>query len=462
MESALMSVARCFPRARPPLSFPPLQRLLVRHYPRAASGSRAHREGWYDVSRMSHRIHDPRLQPSPAEFGEYLQEGLMEQIHPEGYPGQLIDERSTRDPADVFRSRQRYKYLMSLRPRHPCLLTIAAREQIRFLHKQDPQEFSVERLSDSFPISPTDLQRLLSLPPRRFSRPESDAAEDARVAQRWKALKTGKKWREWVSAEQMEQFRAGTLRKAHFSGNAALPLPPVVERYVPPPPVDGPVSRLLKTVMEERKRKEVVRPDVEVLVGKELLAKSGSVTVREDPRALQSISAQLRSETQRAPEYQPVDAGYIRPHRFQGVTLTHDPALGDALMDPSVPDIRVRRAAASRHQRATSHADFTGKMLRKLETRSPEVGAAYRAWFQQREPHPEVDAAREERRKDVEVETPHRRIQKFRKNPEKSGKEETGRIVIPEGRKAPGATYRRGDSFYDEDGTFLYRVPGLV
>jgi len=73
----------------------------------------------------------------------------------------------------------------------PNLLLHAEKEQMRLLHERDPEEWSVERLAESFPATPEIVQKVLRAKwrPRSVQRIRS---HDETVIQNWQLLRSGK------------------------------------------------------------------------------------------------------------------------------------------------------------------------------------------------------------------------------------------------------------------------------
>jgi len=73
----------------------------------------------------------------------------------------------------------------------PNLLLHAEKEQMRLLHERDPEEWSVERLAESFPATPDIVQKILRAKwrPRSVQRIRS---HDETVIKNWQLLGTGK------------------------------------------------------------------------------------------------------------------------------------------------------------------------------------------------------------------------------------------------------------------------------
>ncbi|XP_020811274.1 uncharacterized protein LOC110186432 [Drosophila serrata] len=72
----------------------------------------------------------------------------------------------------------------------PNLLLHAEKEQMRLLHERDPEEWSVERLAESFPATPDIVQKILRAKwrPRSVQRIRS---HDETVVRNWQQLKAG-------------------------------------------------------------------------------------------------------------------------------------------------------------------------------------------------------------------------------------------------------------------------------
>ncbi|KAH8284363.1 hypothetical protein KR018_010185 [Drosophila ironensis] len=83
----------------------------------------------------------------------------------------------------------RHKYFREAKL--PNLLFHAEKEQMRLLHERDPEEWSIERLAESFPATPEIVQKVL----RAKWRPKSVQrirSHDKTVIQNWEQLQTGK------------------------------------------------------------------------------------------------------------------------------------------------------------------------------------------------------------------------------------------------------------------------------
>lgn len=91
-------------------------------------------------------------------------------------------------------------------PKSPNLLTWIEKETIKYLHKLDPVEWSIDRLSDSFPATPGIIYKVLRGP--NMSRRRM-IKYDLEVKQNWKLLTEGN----LEIDPKLEQFLANSNRK---------------------------------------------------------------------------------------------------------------------------------------------------------------------------------------------------------------------------------------------------------
>ena len=101
------------------------------------------------------------------------------------------------------------------------LLTWDAKEQIRYLHAEFPEEWTLERLVESFPISRDGLIRLLR---SRFQPGslEEVLEHDERVQNHWKMLKDG---RSNVQSRYLQLIEAVKQKNVQSGANLSLLMP---------------------------------------------------------------------------------------------------------------------------------------------------------------------------------------------------------------------------------------------
>lgn len=108
------------------------------------------------------------------------------------------------------------KYFKQYEPREENLLTWAMKEQLKYLHATDPDEWTPEALSAAFPISAVGVEKLL----KAKWIPENEAAierHDKAVLARWRMYTNG----QLGSVRLLEE----TLKKRLSKGNENLPIP---------------------------------------------------------------------------------------------------------------------------------------------------------------------------------------------------------------------------------------------
>ncbi|KAI8046247.1 uncharacterized protein LOC128259020 [Drosophila gunungcola] len=149
----------------------------------------------------------------------------------------------------------------------PNLLLHAEKEQMRLLHERDSEEWSVERLAESFPATPEIVQKILRAKwrPRTVQRIRS---HDETVIQNWQLLRTGKgdfnlppallqhlqkfaerrrqdlrelKAQDWPTKSQLPTPQGNEFRQllGNSNSNPEMEVPPppqLPSGYEPPPP----------------------------------------------------------------------------------------------------------------------------------------------------------------------------------------------------------------------------------
>ncbi|OQV12090.1 hypothetical protein BV898_13649 [Hypsibius exemplaris] len=394
-----------------------------------------------------------RLQSTPRKTIFFREEERPDYIEHEFEEQDLsfLEDRQKWQPRDrtqlerkrILRQENREQY-----PPAPNLLVWAARQQIKYLYKQDPEQWSPERLAESFPISVEDAKRLV----RSKARFEPDADRikriDLQVRERWKALKTGKGG-DIVTSEQRKLFQEGKLSEVQAGVNLSFPLPPPPEEpfKLPPPPI-GPFTNMIKSYIEEQQK---------------TMARKQQIVASPERPALLPL-------TDSVPEYNFMDS--YRPHvpaivdGFEVVTVPEE--------EDITPDSRVRVVTGGRprSQRLILHSTVTESIKQRAAAVHPEVGRAYAEWFDKYETaNPTRTTSRmilrEQQTENVQIPPPvdTTGIKKYATKPWEKREKAAPVVVseeeisIPKELRQENAVYRKGDSFYDNKGKFLYRVP---
>lgn len=130
--------------------------------------------------------------------------------------------------------------------------------------------------------------------------------------------------------------------------------------------------------------------------------------------------------------------------------------------DPEDTEVRIRRRGSRRKYGSVQLDEIKEDIITNHAKQQPESEQAYRKWFEQHKTEPVNAAKRQERSKEVvqEFEEYGQMVRKYKSSGGRNMLEETDdKIIIPQDKKKVGAIYKYGDSFYDEDGEFMYRVP---
>lgn len=279
----------------------------------------------------------------------------------------------------------------------PNLLTWSEKEQIRHLASSEPDEWTPERIAESFPVTVPFVKKLLKFPWKPATE-ERIARHDASVMRNWKELKEG-------SLDIPPEVREHFLK---FS-----------ERTIPPLKKES----IKVDITPERDLGEFERI-VRKCAAKENKETNAKPTDSNEPLALQSSDTKTNSK-----EKQPK-----RDDKF--ITLDELTAkIKKSLDKGNQVDIKDRIIVSSTEELAPSPSP---KEIVREKEEHKELKL-----FHDKYPESGIVEFRNE------VEDP-KEIMNY---PE--------RIRIPKKAYKKGATYKVNDCYYDHDGRFLYRVLGM-
>ncbi|XP_063230295.1 neugrin [Bacillus rossius redtenbacheri] len=266
--------------------------------------------------------------------------------------------------------------------KNPSLLTWGEKEQIRYLHEMDPEEWSVERLAVSFPASEAIIKKVL----KSSWKPESAASivkHDANVKKNWELLRE-------------EKLDISPNLKAHVSKFTS--------------------------------RQDLITSEESV---------SAVIASPQKPRG-------------RVPEFENIIKQYndVIGEKDQTKNVFHDS------FSPVVKHVRNSRKLSEGNSVSTekmhiSWSEFKGEMNYNEGDQDPGNEVI----------HLEDSSAVEFRMKNTKVKK-HVSVMSQLEGVNDSTILE--KIKIPKNKWQAGATYRVKDCYYDDDGRFLYRVPGMI
>ncbi|XP_023178798.2 neugrin [Drosophila hydei] len=264
----------------------------------------------------------------------------------------------------------------------PNFLLYAEKEQMRVLHERDADEWSVDRLAESFPATPGIVQKVL----RSKWRPQSVErirSHDAGVMNNWSRLRAGK------CAEVPTEFLQHLQKFAERQRQDLQQLSP--EQWPTRPELPVPQKTEFRALLGSKSNKQLITKELSQRAETRIISPSEA---EEETYLLDKVKNK-------------------RNMRFQD----------------------LRKAQLLPQQEQKQHL-----MERTLPNPS---GTGVLPNFVQKFERSEIVVSVEDQRK--------YEISKVKDC-----------IVIPRKLYRKGATYRVEDVYYDDDGEFLYRVPGMT
>lgn len=398
-----------------------------------------------------------------------------------------------------------HKYFRPPQPQN--LLTWDAKEQIRYLHAEFPDEWTIERLAEGFPV---DRNGVIKIIKSKFA-PHSISEvirHDRRVKEHWLQLKAGGSGKEGGPValryeKLLDDSRLQLLGNA--AGILSLPMPEIgrflsagksdidttiARRDVVP----GPFEAIVKGYCEAQKLKHVAR-DTEKVASqpKELLKENREMNqklLESVTQSTQVLAAKAMAHEQKSlvsansrDKRKSINAGFSNfnyvdenlqmndPHSFQGSKGKHVQSLIDVdilNMDFMPHRGSLRRGGGTSKPRSDSEAEQMTDMLGTGgdEVRGQEVEGLARN--RQYAPTP-VDKQEilDQVQYDVPSELQYGHQEAYVYDEEKGYQHPLGKAVrdveekirVPEKSQDGETVYRQGKNYYDTDGVFLYRVP---
>lgn len=346
---------------------------------------------------------------------------------------------STEQAAERERIKHRIVGTKYFRTVSPNFLTWAEKEQIRRLHAADPDEWPVERLVESFPADDETVAKLVRARwlPRDAKR---IAKHDAAVREAWQAFDAGE-------VGDMDEALRSHLQK-FGGGRSAVP----VEATVPGVAVEKRLPKLAgvrddftKILTSCRKYKSIEAganvseqssavgmPPALVARGRPVSDEEGTFLLGKVNKTKAMMYHELDEVSERDKIGQVAAAKnahnpFQDPRRVRHATSDFDDDTYTDAMDEPESDVSGNRslsAGARHHSHFPQPASQQDAIVSKYDTTEMQASDA--------------DLRR--------LSMPAIRDQ----------------ITIPAKLWRRGATYKLADCYYDDDGEFLYRVPGMT
>lgn len=351
--------------------------------------------------------------------------------------------------------------------KEPRFLTYAEKELIRKLHQSNPDEWTVEKLSNSFPALPEVIQKIL----RAKWSPKSveKVLEYDNVAiENWKKFRAGKLPLNPILSEHLMKFKD---RKINLTDRELL-----AEQFVPKLEFKKPKSQLFSSIIQTYLDEKQSHTR---LLSQE--NNSSKITDESDHSEKQNLL--IASTTIDNPAVKNTKKSVL--NKEQSLIL-------QSHTDSQKFDVNRKK------EKLFTFNEFVKVKLEDIYKESPEEGATLlNVYRKQMEASQETQTAEVATASDNAViyakeDTPSESVQKFNENvsivPKDRDKDfniigaddnlldtsikvwnkkvdtelsYTKPIKIAKHLYKPGMTYRISDCYYDDDGEFLYRVPGV-
>ena len=395
------------------------------------------------------------------------------------------------------------------RPPQPLnLLTWDAKEQIRYLNAEFPDEWTVDRLAESFPV---DRNGVINIIKSKFGpRSIGDVIRhDRRVKEHWVSLNAGNSGKEGGPVtlrfeKILDDVRLKLLGNA--AGIESLPMPEIgrflsagkdagIARHERTP---GPFESIVKGYCDDRRAKQVLTDGDKTLQSKELLKENRETNqnlLESVARSTQRLVGKTSGHEHRAlvtrdntQKRKSVNKGlgkfdFVDENLQTSVSDPHHSSKDkriQTLLDAEFPDFDAEPPRRSLRRRGTvgasSHdidAEDTTGIVRTDENENRgqatefEDGGFARKKQYAPKPVDERDIIKQIRY-DVprELQSDHQEAYLYdeRKGYQhplgKAARDILERIDVPKDSSQGGErVYRQGKNYYDSNGEFLYRVP---
>ena len=390
------------------------------------------------------------------------------------------------------------------------LLTWDAKEQIRYLHTEEPDVWTPEKIAQSFPISVDGVKRFLKndYTPQNL---DEVMKHDRRVQKRWRALQAGGGTDGGPLKLRYEELVATGLVQ-HAGGNAALPMPArdkLLPLFTPPWRQPGRQPGLFESIVKDYSdKKSAVDRQQQELAGqrewdrlrdenKVLLEHLAQSTQQQQAgsenrqKGQQLATVKHRSSQKASPEpVSPDTSGFSYMDPVLSDPTIHGSS-DQSVMQPAdyadlprvTPPIRRRRRGVSqRHQIQPSDT------LEELQMKGTQKLSLQQASRLSKVPYPTSEDPiskvpyTSNEVPDLQARKRQQMLEKLRydspgseagsveeayvympgdgyQHPFGRIQEDVEDVTVPEGGKHPQTVVRKGKAHYDADGEFLYKVP---
>lgn len=334
----------------------------------------------------------------------------------------------------------------------PRFLTYVEKDHIKKLHESNPDEWTPEALSKSFPALPETIRKVLRAKwvPKSV---EAIVKYDQKVIENWKNLKTGQLALNPDLREHLMKFKD---RKISLSDRETL-----LEKFVPPKlELPKPKSTFYSSIVKDS-------TDVEEITKNKLVSsesKSNNADGKSWDKRIEEKSIDML-EKKTSNTHLNKEISNAKRYKSKGETLSFDEFLRQKINDPNEMLPEERETLMETYKKHTSTTTLSPSKLnndtRKVtdERRSSDVvnKVSDKNEVTVKKNNMKSETLREASSTCSSLDTFVKENISYMENDYSY----TRKIRIPKNVYKAGMTYRVKDCYYDDDGEFLYRVPGF-
>ncbi|XP_015437384.1 PREDICTED: uncharacterized protein LOC107192602 [Dufourea novaeangliae] len=359
-----------------------------------------------------------------------------------------IHEREIRKNKEILKKRiVRSKYFKEVEPK---FLTFTEQDQIRKLHETNPKEWTPEKLSESFPALAGTIQKVLKANwvPKSVDR---IIQYDSKVIENWKDFKAGRLVLNPILQNHLTKFRNRTITLTDREVLSEKFIPPKMEF---PKPNSSIFSDIVKNYIEKEQSacdKTLMSSKTDVngnqtktdvtdrndmkhsTTNNSSLIKNNAQKLNRDGKKI-TFNEYMKQELNELYKTSPEEGiTLLQTYRKYIESTNSEDVKSNVLKNTTKQENKESNIAPTR-----TMSNENTPVVSKRETQS-EVTVPINTVN-----NSNIDTFIKERKTDIDV--------KF---------EYVKPIRIPRNVWRRGMTYRIKDCYYDDDGQFLYRVPGL-
>ncbi|XP_006566766.1 RING finger protein PFF0165c [Apis mellifera] len=328
----------------------------------------------------------------------------------------------------------------------PNFLTYVEKDQIKKLHENNPKEWTPEKLSESFPALPETIKKILKIKwiPKSVER---ILQYDNKVIENWKQLKTGKLVVNDTLKQHLMKFKD---RKIHLCDKETLMnfIPPKIE-------LPKPKSSFFSNIIKNSTDKESIIENKLLISSQNNInkdKKNFNVTEKKDIKFKETNDSMNICET--------------RKYNTKEKTLLFEEFIKNKLNNPSEISHEEKIALMNIYKKyveSKNSEDVSFNVMNNIKKdaiiEKKDISTTKTLSDKNSILNIKTDEFKVATKlnNDISLDTYIKERNSFME----TNVEYFKRIKIPQNVYKQGMTYRIKDCYYDDDGEFLYRIPGL-